>query len=316
MFSVNGHLIIEDEQVILEELRRQLSLNGIIRFATFKQSGDDIMTNCPFHKNGQERKPSFGINKNNMSCHCFTCGWSGQLDDMISNVFGHDDMGVFGREWLSKNFLTLAVEDRKPLNLNLSRGNKIVTPNTSVAFTEEELQSYRWIHPYMYERGLTDEIIEEFDIGFDSNTQCITFPVYNIDKTPAFIARRSVRTKFFNYPSGAEKPIYCGERFVDGGYSYAVITESFLDALTGWKYGKPSMALIGTGSVNQYEILRRLPVRKYILATDNDNAGMLARQRLRRELSQAKIITEYIFPPGYKDFSDLQERILDLVETL
>lgn len=312
MFSVNNIPIFEDEQTVIEELRRQVTLNGHYLFDTVKPSGNNLMTNCPFHKGGQERKPSFGISKVDMKCHCFTCGWAGTLDKMISNVFGHDDDGSFGREWLAKNFVTISIEQRKPINLRLSRGS--VNQIKQVKYvTEEELDRYRYFHPYMYKRGLTDEIIEEFDIGYDSATDCITFPVYDINRNCVFVARRSVKYKFFNYPEDVEKPVYCAERFVSGRYNEAIICESFLNTLTCWKYGKPSVALIGTGTDEQYRILKQLPVRKYIIATDPDEAGERAANKLRKALSDTKVVTQYYLPPG-KDMNDLQADILELQE--
>lgn len=314
MFSVNNVPIFEDEKTVIEELRRQAALNGHYLFDTIKPSGSNLMTNCPFHKGGQERKPSFGISTTDMKCHCFTCGWSGTLDRMVSNVFGHDDDGSFGREWLAKNFVTVSIEHRKPINLGLSRGTRTQIKQVEYV-TEEELDRYRYYHPYMYERGLTNEIIEEFDIGYDSATECITFPVYDLGGNPVFIARRSVKFKFFNYPEGVEKPIYCANRFVGGLYSDAIICESFLNTLTCWKYGKPSMALIGTGTEPQFKVLRQLPVRKYIIATDPDEAGDIAYHKLKKALSDTKIVTRYYLPPG-KDINDLQEEMLELQEFL
>lgn len=315
MFSVNGNPIVEDELAVLEELRRQCSLNGDNLFRVFKPSGkDDIMTNCPFHKGGQERKPSFGISKADMRCHCFTCGWAGTLDQMISEVFGHyEDNGEFGRRWLSKNFLTVAVESRKPLKLNLSRNSTPITIPPSPGFTEQELDGYRYYHPYMYKRGLTNEIIEDFDIGFDSNSECITFPVYHIDSSPAFVARRSVKSKFFNYPEGVEKPVYGAERFVSGKYQEAIICESFFNALTCWKHNRPAVALIGTGTEYQYQILRNLPVRKYVLALDPDDAGRRAMAKLKRALQGYKVIT-YLNVPEGKDVNDCDEFFEELNE--
>ena len=313
MFTVNGHPLIADEQEVLEELRRQCNLNGKNLFRVFKPSGkNNIMTNCPFHKGGQERRPSFGVSVDGL-CHCFTCGWAGTIDQMISEVFGYyDDGGAFGRKWLSKNFLTVAVESRKPLELNLSRGEKRQVI-TAPGFTEEELDRYRYYHPYMYERGLTDEIIEEFDIGFDSDSQCITFPVYYADKTPAFVARRSVKVKFFNYPKGVEKPVYCAERFVSGKYSEAIICESIFNCLTCWKHGRPSMALMGTGTEYQYDVLKKLPVRKYVLAMDPDETGRRAAAKLRKVLSSTKIISYLALPQG-KDVNDCDEFFEELQE--
>lgn len=312
MFSVNGVMLITPEIEILQELRRQLLLNDRDLLREFKTSGHNIMTTCPFHKDGQERKPSFGVSTRDGACHCFTCGWAGSLEMMVSNVFGYNDDGAFGRQWLSKNFLTVSIENRKPIEIRLSRGAaKQIKPVTVV--TEEELDSYRYIHPYMYQRGLTDELIEEFDIGFDGNTQCITFPVLDINKNPLFIARRSVKYKFFNYPEGAEKPVYAAHKFVDGSYSEAIICESILNTLTCWKYGRPSMALIGTGTDSQYEILKKLPVRKYILATDPDKAGRRAAQRFIKALGKSKLITQLVIPEG-EDINSLDSRFLDLVE--
>ena len=315
MFTVNGNPIVEDELTILEELRRQCTLNGQNLFRVFKPSGkDDIMTNCPFHKGGQERKPSFGISRNDMKCHCFTCGWSGTLDLMISEVFGHsDDNGEFGRRWLSKNFLTVAVEERKPLRLNLSRGARTMSVPSCPGFTEEELDKYRYYHPYMYKRGLTNEIIEAFDIGFDADTECITFPVYHIDSSPAFVARRSVKSKFFNYPEGVEKPVYGAERFVSGEFPEAIICESFFNALTCWKHGRPAVALMGTGTDYQYEVLRSLPVRKYILALDPDKGGRIGSAKLKRALQGTKIISYLDIPEG-KDINDCDEVFEQLQE--
>ena len=156
MFRVRGNPILEDELQVLYKLRDDCVLSGINVFHKFRLSGNDnIMTTCPFHKGGQERKPSFGISKIDGSCHCFACGWAGSLTQMISQVFGYDDDGAYGEKWLSRNFVSLSVETRKPIDLPLSRKvsrRRIVIP----AFTEAELAKYRYIHPYMYERGLTD----------------------------------------------------------------------------------------------------------------------------------------------------------------
>ena len=122
MFRVRGNPILEDELQVLYKLRDDCVLSGINVFHKFRLSGnDDIMTTCPFHKGGQERKPSFGISKIDGSCHCFACGWAGSLTQMISQVFGYDDDGAYGEKWLSRNFVSLSVETRKPIDLLLSR---------------------------------------------------------------------------------------------------------------------------------------------------------------------------------------------------
>lgn len=330
--EVNNHVILDDTQDILIELRKQLELNGVKRFAKFIDSGNNIQTNCPFHKEGQERKPSFGINKNTGECHCFGCGWSGTLSEMISNCFGKDDFGVYGNKWLIRNFLSVAVESRPDIDVDFCRRKKI-TSETKKYISEQELDSYRYTHPYMYKRKLTDEIIDLFDIGYDKSTDCITFPNRDINGNCLFVARRSVKTKFFNYPQDVEKPVYglyelrkiskvkIGTKRYPTGLqvptyestypSEIIICESMLDALTCWVYGRYAVALNGTGNENQFKALRNMPNRKFILATDMDEAGLKARERIRQSLGN-KLVTEYVWDINVaKDINDMSKEYFD-----
>ena len=315
--EVNNHVILDDTQDILIELRKQLELNGVKRFAKFIDSGKNIQTNCPFHKEGQERKPSFGINKNTGECHCFGCGWSGTLSEMISNCFGKDDFGVYGNKWLIRNFLSVAVESRPDIDVDFCRRKKI-TSETKKYISEQELDSYRYTHPYMYKRKLTDEIIDLFDIGYDKSTECITFPNRDINGNCLFIARRSVKTKFFNYPQDVEKPVYglyecniCAKTIKNWFPDEIIICESMLDALTCWVYGRYAVALNGTGNENQFKTLRNMPNRKFILATDMDEAGLKARERIRQSLGN-KLVTEYIWDINVaKDINDMSKEYFD-----
>ena len=315
--EVNNHVILDDTQDILIELRKQLELNGVKRFAKFIDSGKNIQTNCPFHKEGQERKPSFGINKNTGECHCFGCGWSGTLSEMISNCFGKDDFGVYGNKWLIRNFLSVAVESRPDIDVDFCRRKKI-TSETKKYIGEQELDSYRYTHPYMYKRKLTDEIIDLFDIGYDKSTDCITFPNRDINGNCLFIARRSVKTKFFNYPQDVEKPVYglyecniCAKTIKNWFPNEIIICESMIDALTCWVYGKYAVALNGTGNENQFKTLRNMPNRKFILATDMDEAGLKARERIRQSLGN-KLVTEYVWDINVaKDINDMNKEYFD-----
>ena len=315
--EVNNHVILDDTQDILIELRKQLELNGVKRFAKFIDSGNNIQTNCPFHKEGQERKPSFGINKKTGECHCFGCGWSGTLSEMISNCFGKDDFGAYGNKWLIRNFLSVAVESRPDIDVDFCRRKKI-TSEMKKYISEQELDSYRYTHPYMYKRKLTDEIIDLFDIGYDKNTECITFPNRDINGNCLFVARRSVKTKFFNYPQDVEKPVYglyecniCAKTIKNWFPDEIIICESMIDALTCWVYGKYAVALNGTGNENQFKTLRNMPNRKFILATDMDEAGLKARERIRQSLGN-KLVTEYVWDINVaKDINDMNKEYFD-----
>nr|DAQ28148.1 MAG TPA: DNA directed DNA polymerase [Caudoviricetes sp.] len=328
MIKLQDTIIQSDTQSILDMLKFDLAQHGVDRFHIFRNNGENIQTNCPFHKGGQERKPSFGVNGEIDKCHCFACGWSGTIEEMISELYGYQDEGKFGKRWLIKRFNTVEIETRPNIMEGFNGRNNITIRNNndihrfkqhiqsnksseqySGEITEEELDKYRYIHPYMYQRGLTDEIIERFDIGYDREREEITFPVADLQGTVRFIASRSVKNKFFRLPKNENKPIYQGYRFMSGRYKEAYITESFLNCLTCWKYDKPAMAMIGTGNKKQYEILNNLPVRTYILCFDPDEAGRKATERFKKHV-HGKIIKELVYPDN-RDINDLQEEFLN-----
>ena len=340
MFKVMGMPILADEVDIIAELRNQLNLNGINLFRSIKRTQHHIQVTCPFHKNGQESKPSCGITTDDIkqgdkiipsgTVHCFTCGTTCSLEEMISRVFGKEDFGVFGAEWLRKNFISAMYEqnNRKEIKLPLLRSKNTETKNIEYV-SEEELDKYRYVHPYMYQRKLNDDIIETFDVGYDSDfilksnsgkeshLRCVTFPVRDISGKTLFVARRSVDIKFFHYPSGVNKPVYgLYELSKISPYpTEVIICESIFNCLTCWVYGKYAVALNGTGTESQIKQLLQMPTRKFILGLDPDDAGNRGRSKLRKALSGSKIITEYNIPVG-KDINDLTKEEFDNLEEL
>ena len=330
-------MIINDVQFTVElediliELVAQLRANNIPLIQKYKAGPTDIQICCPYHSNGMERRPSAGIRKEDGLFHCFACGEVHNLQEVISHCFGYSDdvVGKFGWQWLLKNFATVQVEERKDVEFDCSRTIYNTSTNRLDNFvTEEELEKYRYIHPYMYKRGLTDEVIELFDIGYDKDTDCITFPVRDITGNTLFIARRGVKTKFFSYPEGVEKPLY-GLYELNKKYpsfmtdlygqkprshpTEVIVTESMLDALSFWVVGKDAVALNGLGNELQFKQLRELSCRKIILATDMDERGLAARNRIRKNMNNRKIVTQYLLPK--KDANECtKEELMNLEE--
>ena len=337
-------MIINDVQFnaelidILLELISQLRANNIELIQKYKDGPTDIQICCPYHANGMERRPSAGIRKEDGLLHCFACGEIHSLPEVISYCFGYTDdiIGKFGWQWLIRNFTTVQVEERKDVDLDFSRNirdrisNSVSTTGQNerqigkfdrlakAYVSEEELEKYRYIHPYMYKRGLTDDIIELFDVGYDATSESLTFPVKDISGNCLFIARRSVKSKFFHYPEGVEKPLYglyeLYQLFMDFPKE-VIVCESMLDALSFWTVDKYAVALNGLGNELQFKQLRELPCRKIILATDMDERGLAARKRIRENMRNRKMVTEYIFPKGRKDANECtKEELMNLEE--
>lgn len=320
MIILEGLPILSSVEDIIYRLRDDMAANGVQAFHKIKTGPNNLQVTCPIHKEGQENKPSCGINTTGQktdigTVHCFTCGYTAKLTELISHCFGYDDEGDYGRKWLVRTFMTVEVEERKPIPLELSR-----TKKSSIKYVSEaELDEYRYLHPYMEQRGLTPQLIEMFDVGYDPHfllvtdkqksmgyvLPSITFPVRDKNGNALFVARRAIHQKLFHYPEGVRKPIY-------GLYEMLkykpkaqeiVICESILNAITCWKYGRVGFALLGLGNDQQYQDLKKLGVRKYICAFDPDEAGQAATTRFRNNVDN-KIVTYYDIPEG-KDVNDL-----------
>ena len=303
---------------IITELKSQLSANGVERFSKVFDSGEDVMTQCPHHGNGQERKPSFGIRKKDGKCHCFACDYTVDIDEMIANCFGYSDP-TWGYRWLVQNFNTVSIEERKDIELDLSREPK-ESSYAQFFVPEEELDKYRYYHPYMRKRGLIDAVIDAFDIGYDSKTDTITFPVRDLQGRCLFIARRNVKYKRFDLPKNIDKPLYglyeTYRNFELGAdISELYVCEGLFDCLKLWSNFKPSVAGFGClFSEKQIKQLKELPVRKLILALDNDKAGREATEKLKRRINN-KLITRVVLPNGRKDIGECtEEEIRNLEE--
>ena len=141
------------------ELQRQLQINQIPYLHKVQDSGSNLQVTCPYHKLGQERRPSAGILKKTGTFHCLACEETHTLPEVISYCFGKDDMfGKWGMKWIIKNFATVEVKERADVEIDMERSNISNKSNNmgnsdsdkSKWVSEEELDSYRYSHPYMW----------------------------------------------------------------------------------------------------------------------------------------------------------------------
>ena len=280
---------------------------------------------------------SFALEHFILTGNCFACGETHSLPEVISHCFGYDDNGHYGKIWLEtnipdKHYIFNMSDSSKEGDARLigklkkkakekdskKQYNKIGNLIDADYVSEEELDSYRWTHPYWAKRGIVDEkIIELFDLGYDREKQCITFPVRDIQGKCEFVAKRSVNTKFFQYPSGVSKPLYglyelYNTIFISGSRKSPsiMLCESMIDCILLWQSGHRALALNGLGNDRQFIQLRNLDVNHIILATDNDKAGQEARKRIRKNVTN-KIFSEIVFPENRKDIGECSREEID-----
>ena len=285
---------------ILDKLIQELKRNHSNYFSEgYKRMPDYLMVQCPYHKMGMERKPSAQFRKEDGLFWCFTCHKSAQLTVVITDVLKTD-----GRAWLLDNFEGVTFDT---VDIDLKFNENKEEPKY---FSDKVLERYNKKHPYMYQRMLNDEIIEKFQIGYDEENDCLVFPIRDKDGHLLYAATRKINSKFFNFPSGVDKPLYglyeIYQAIANGEKVEEVyVCESVLDALVIWKHGKYAVAMHGTGTKLQYQQLQELPVPYLILATDNDDAGKEARAKIKKNVTN-KFIKELDYNT-YFDCNDINE---------
>lgn len=314
---------IED---ILRAVRGELSIKGKSVFRDIRDTGANIMCTCPFHSGGQERNPSFGVLSEDRysggkvvhagTGHCFTCGEARSLPALISELFGYNDGGEFGKQWLLDrfNFDTQGVI-KFDLDLDISRWEDV---------SINHMEYFNPTHPYFATRNLTVETASMFELGFNPHTNSIVMPVKDKLGVCRMTIERNVDTKRFHNTSGTDKArllfglseVYANlEYVVEVGAIY--IAESAIDAMLLWQNGMPAVALMQAHpSDRQIELIREIPVETVVVATDNDDAGVKGFMIAKDKLGPTHKILRIVFPPHAKDIGDLSPKELSEVQVL
>lgn len=323
MLKIQDKFFNLDVETILVTLREYVKLRfDKTLFRLIKNVNDDIMTNCPYHSSGQEKKPSFGIQKSTGIGHCFTCHKVVSIDELIGNVLGDYSAKAFitGYNWLVETFEDTQINTRKSFDLPIR-----TTPSKQFYIPEEILDKYRYYHPYMWERHLTEKVVEDYDVGYDDNFElknettgkitrlkCLTFPVKDITGKVVFIARRCIDQKLFHYPAHVQKPVYGLEKCFNA--KSLIVVESIINCLTLATYGLNAVALLGLGTKQQYELLNKSSARVLYCCFDGDAAGHKGLERLLKNI-QNKIIYNIQMIDGEDVNSITKEQFFNLYKS-
>ena len=310
--KIKNRLITEPIINILYQARREAN-NGKLKDIIDKHNGN-LLISCPIHKSGCENKPSCTVALSTETdlepgfTHCFTCGYSAPLTQLITDVFNEDDIS-FGEDWIRERFGTTLVSSVEYLpEIVLEK------PKIEKTFLDESiLTEYDYYHPYMWYRKLSKEVVDMFRVGYDKNRDAITFPVYDEKHRLVMVTARSVNTKRFWIPADVQKPVYLLYHLLENNIKTAYVCESQINTLYMWSLGYPSCGLFGTGSETQYETLRKCGIRNFVTLFDGDEAGQKGAYRFRKNMPKDCFITTVNLPAG-KDVNDLSaEQIKELL---
>ncbi len=240
---------------------------------------------CCLNPDHLDRNPSMGYDPKREKVHCFACGADYDLCDLIQ-INEHlatpkealdRAKQIFGKEDLSKV---------KP-----SRQAPQPPDYLTVCF------SHRKETDYFAKRGLSDETVQRFLLGYDPAHGCVVLPCEK-----GHFIRRSVTEKTYLNEKGQPSPLFQPELLL--GEAPVFLVEGAFDALSAEELGHRATALNGAG--NREKVAQLLRTRQkpgpILLLPDNDKAGKSWAEALSAEFPWLYLCADL---PSGKDLNEL-----------
>lgn len=269
--------------------------------------GDDYWV-CPFCGSGEKRNYTAAFHINGTKYNCFSCGEHGDIFDLVGHI-----------EDLPDNFIKQYNRVLKIMRPYLD-GQK--TRNTDKPLNIPEIPKIEdyteYLHKcnknvgqtdYFHKRGLSNEIINRFKLGYDTKRNLVTIP-YNPD-CKGYVHR-------ILWDSDNKYCKFGNEIFnLDSLYSddsdHVFVTEGQIDAMS---YEEIDFPAIGLGGVNEVaklvNQLKEHPSNKIlVLAMDNDKAGRRAIGKFIEELAENELDQKFIVDSSlYGKYKDANEFLI------
>jgi DNA primase len=277
------------------------------------ETSNDFLCYCPFHSN--RHTSSFSVSREKGAFICFnpSCGEAGTLLELVKRVMHKNDFEsmrfISAKETESlENFDELLAEtmEDKPMFEEFSEEilKKLYTDLISTTIGRE----------YFYSRGINQQSIIDFDLGYSQNMGMVTVPVHSPDGMPIGIVGRSIEGKSFKNSTNLPKSktmfnVHRAKKIGD----HVIVVESSFDAIRIHQAGFPNVVatLGGFLSKEQHHILNRY-FNRITIMTDTDLAGRELGLSIANKLRMKDVLWasyEYgkIYPHEAKDAGDMTD---------
>ncbi len=188
---------IPEEKV--EQVRSAVNIADFIgQYVQLKKAGKNLFGLCPFH---EERTPSFSVNEQKQIFHCFSCGRGGNVFSFIMDLenlsfpeavvkvadFGHIDLPAS----YTAQSQPAAPKDQQQADLLKLYADSAKMYQHILVNTELGEPALKYLH----ERGLDDETIKTFGIGYAPANQLLLDFLKNTRPTTNYYGSRDCSLK-------------------------------------------------------------------------------------------------------------------------
>jgi DNA primase len=178
----------------------------------------------------------------------------------------------------------------------------------------QERQGSKEACDYFISRGINNESMDYFELGYSEKRKMVTVPVHSPDGIPVGIVGRSIESKKFKNSNDLPKNktlfnIHRAKRI--GGN--VIIVESSFDAIRVHQSGFPNVVATLGGHISQDNInLLNRYFNRIIIMTDSDEAGRALGNAISSRLKNKEILWAShsygkIYPHDAKDAGDMTE---------
>lgn len=182
---------------VVDDIKSRLGIEEVVsQYVQLKKAGRNLKGLCPFHG---EKTPSFVVSPEKQICHCFGCNKGGDIFAFIQEVEGVTF--VESMQILADRCGIKIDEDKLEKKAQKSEKDIYFRANDlACEFFEQQLYTTsdgKKVLEYLYRRGLKDETIKEFRIGFapDKYDELYPFLVSNGVSKDVLIKSGLVSTK-------------------------------------------------------------------------------------------------------------------------
>ena len=301
----------------LDKLKSSLDLVELAReYTQLRRVGPTTYVgHCP-HPNHNDSDASFTVDAKNQTWCCYGC--HADKKNKKEGNYGSDIIAFY--EWIhegNKKWLDCVKElySRANLPLPSSPHDKILKQNYQLTkkyirdITEEALE-------YLYDRGITDESLDKWWIGYDYREDRIVFPLLDSNKSVIGFNKRLVtpqtkglNRKYIHSPDSeifTKSQYFYGMDYLDKSKDYIILTEGVFDVILPQMYGASNVicALGTTLSEYQINVLAKLN-KQVIVVYDNDDKGMKTMKKVMPLLESNNISAKLLILPNGKDLAEI-----------
>lgn len=147
----------------VEKIKEKLTIEDVVTsYIKVERAGKNLKARCPFHN---EKTPSFYISPDRGSYYCFGCGAKGDIFTFVEQFEGLDFMGAMK---LLADRAGVPIVLEKPEHTS-EKERLYAIMEHATKFFEENLKNNKLAYDYIKSRGIKDETIKSFRIGYAQN---------------------------------------------------------------------------------------------------------------------------------------------------